>query len=150
MCHRLVKFWGTYSPRTLWSSGFLSRNSRISIKLWMYLSKPQGHNVYRCKQDTKRYKQTIEHNEILRSSIRCSKIVFFLDLYFGQTRGNKTLLKNRVTWLSEKLGESSGPRASLPHSRASWKEINCDSSATAEKRTDLLEVNKHLSCWWIK
>lgn len=32
----------THSPRTLWSSGFLSRNSRISIKLWMYLrQKPE-------------------------------------------------------------------------------------------------------------
>ncbi len=27
----------THFSRTLWSSGFLSRNSRISIRLWMYL-----------------------------------------------------------------------------------------------------------------
>lgn len=35
----------THVSRTLWSSGFLSRNSRISIRLWVYLREHKHRRV---------------------------------------------------------------------------------------------------------
>lgn len=35
----------TYVSRILWSSGFLSRKSRISIRLWVYLREPQNNSI---------------------------------------------------------------------------------------------------------
>ena len=95
--------WDTHSPRTLWSSGFLSRNSRISIKLWMYLIKePERKAVHPCK--------CVSLNQLTGA-----ETAGFMSVTFSGIFGSKRFLtqrevdppENTLVWPDGKVGWSS-------------------------------------------
>lgn len=92
----------TYSESTLWSSGFWSKKSRISIKLWLYLKRTETNTGTRETQKAKDEPSASAGNE---SSQRRQKTDHW----------EKHASRGSVTW---KLGESS-ELAATPHNLCS-------------------------------